>query len=538
MNNLLAILGIAVCAIFGLPKYCCASEHSSLEPTLIGQHSSTGAVHRIISRQYTEILGRQPDASGIATYTKALLHEGRDEQWLHEVLSKSAEARNLAESKRQMLERKRQQFVCVALVLFLLLVIIWLRHLVRRVASLGMCLLDSALDRVHKIIPMSWTSFCLIVALLFFLRGLFFLCLYPPLEGFDEHQHIAYVVYIGQSGDVPKYRETTIPKVLYPDLIRNPHGNRQLYSIGARCYKDFWDGGSQGEPNYSVAVMMGSAFHPPFYYRLLSPIFLSLSDLWGFRGAVYGVRIFSVAFAALSIFFFVFPLKYFFGAQHLSKLGAFSVSLSPMYLVYSARVSPDGLALLIASLVFFLLARLDTHRIRDLFIRALLIGTLLGVGTLVRASIIMWLPVSLLFVLFLIIKNKKAWKSLLLISLVILGAYAAFTWRYFLYNMDVYGQPVPGQEGIRMVALGKGIPDLIRAVAVSDAWDFVFLRMLKDNLWTSGWLFNGPREALVVCRQVLKSDGFRFAFLCSFFSYPILFNDPFEVSRHPDSDRG
>ena len=41
-----------------------------------------------------------------------------------------------------------------------------------------------------------------------------------------------------------------------------------------------------------------------------------------------------------------------------------------------------------------------------------------------------------------------------------------------------------------------------------------------------------------VCRQVLKSDGFRFAFLCSFFSYPILFNDPFEVSRHPDSDRG
>ena len=41
-----------------------------------------------------------------------------------------------------------------------------------------------------------------------------------------------------------------------------------------------------------------------------------------------------------------------------------------------------------------------------------------------------------------------------------------------------------------------------------------------------------------MCRQVLKSDGFRFAFLCSFFSYPILFNDPFEVSRHPDSDRG
>ena len=48
---------------------------------------------------------------------------------------------------------------------------------------------------------------------------------------------------------------------------------------------------------------------------------------------------------------------------------------------------------------------------------------------------------------------------------------------------------------------------------------------------------HGPGE-LGVCRQVLKSDGFRFAFLCSFFSYPILFNDPFEVSRHPDSDRG
>ena len=53
------------------------------------------------------------------------------------------------------------------------------------------------------------------------------------------------------------------------------------------------------------------------------------------------------------------------------------------------------------------------------------------------------------------------------------------------------------------------------------------------NVWTgtSVWLRG-------MCRQVLKSDDFRFAFLCSFFSYPILFNDPFEVSRHPDSDRG
>ena len=51
-------------------------------------------------------------------------------------------------------------------------------------------------------------------------------------------------------------------------------------------------------------------------------------------------------------------------------------------------------------------------------------------------------------------------------------------------------------------------------------------------------LVYGLARLLGMCRQVLKSDGFRFAFLCSFLSYPILFNDPFEVSRHPDSDRG
>lgn len=125
MNRLLIILGITVYAIFGLPKYGYASESSSLELTVIGQHNNTGAVHQIIARQYTEILGRQPDAYGLATYTKALLYEGKDEKWLHEVLSKSPEHQKILLLRR--LEKKRQTNLILAGIMALIALpfVIW-----------------------------------------------------------------------------------------------------------------------------------------------------------------------------------------------------------------------------------------------------------------------------------------------------------------------------------------------------------------------------------------------------------------------------
>jgi hypothetical protein len=53
-------------------------------------------------------------------------------------------------------------------------------------------------------------------------------------------------------------------------------------------------------------------------------------------------------------------------------------------------------------------------------------------------------------------------------------------------------------------------------------------------------LLSHRRRSLVLgmCRQLLKLDSFRFAFLCDFPVLSNLFNDPFGVSRHPDSDRG
>ena len=95
----------------------------------------------------------------------------------------------------------------------------------------------------------------------------------------------------------------------------------------------------------------------------------------------------------------------------------------------------------------------------------------------------------------------------------------------------------------------KHVQDLMRSITASLA---IFKRFLLTRIrpfsqgenftdWCNSVLnpyCNAHVTRAGMCRQVLKSDGFQFAFLCSFFSYPILFNDPFEVSRHPDSDRG
>ena len=102
---------------------------------------------------------------------------------------------------------------------------------------------------------------------LFMLRGLILLCVYPPLEGFDEHKHLAYVAHVAETKTIPVYEKSHIPASLLADLPRVPHswyGASELQSIGAVDYTRFWNA-APTEPQADVAklIPLKAAFHPP-----------------------------------------------------------------------------------------------------------------------------------------------------------------------------------------------------------------------------------------------------------------------------------
>lgn len=84
-------------------------------PAFLSAAQPDPITENIIRRAFLEVLEREPDPSGLETYTRALREEGRDERWLREVLAASEEAlqirRRRAQSRQEILKTAGLWFV-------------------------------------------------------------------------------------------------------------------------------------------------------------------------------------------------------------------------------------------------------------------------------------------------------------------------------------------------------------------------------------------------------------------------------------------
>ena len=90
---------------------------------------------------------------------------------------------------------------------------------------------------------LQWKKICLAITLLIIARGVFVLCVLPPFEGWDEYQHIAYIVYIKEQREIPRYGHSTVPRSMKDMLQRYPHSlfdNAQTETWGGKTYNEFW----------------------------------------------------------------------------------------------------------------------------------------------------------------------------------------------------------------------------------------------------------------------------------------------------------
>src|SRR5436190_21331553 len=58
----------------------------------------------------------------------------------------------------------------------------------------------------------------------FLARGPLYLSVFPPFEGWDEYQHLGYIVHLDSTGTIPVLAESTrVPLALRPLMIAMPH---------------------------------------------------------------------------------------------------------------------------------------------------------------------------------------------------------------------------------------------------------------------------------------------------------------------------
>ena len=240
-----------------------------------------------------------------------------------------------------------------------------------------------------------WKRISLAIALIVIVRGLFVLCVLPPFEGWDEFSHIAYVVYLTETAELPQPETSNTPPSMAPMLKRYPHpwgdwAQTGTNGWGSREYKTFWEPQTQSGPAEPRRVPLYEAAQPPLYYLVALPcwiIFSRLSDLSG----IYALRVLNVLFLGAAVFIFLQALRWCIPRLgHRLAIGLL-IGFCPLFVITAARVSNDALAILFSSVTFYFLIRaltVDPRRARW-FAWA---SVFLGLGILTKANVLAMIP--------------------------------------------------------------------------------------------------------------------------------------------------
>lgn len=342
----------------------------------------------------------------------------------------------------------------------------------------------------------SWRRFCALLTLIFLVRGVVVLSVFPPLEGWDEYQHVAYIVFLLENDRPPVLKEgNDVPRSLYGDLVKYPHGEfalEQLRGIGALSYEAFWQADSPpAVPSDPPSIRLYQAQQSSFYYALVAPLYAWLSARGGLLAAMTGLRALNILFGGAALVLALWAVGRLVRASaHRYLLGLLIVS-QPLFLLDCARVANDALALFLGTLTVVILLVITP---RHYLAASVCAGLALGLGVLAKAINLGLAPlVAYVFV-------SMAWKKQLairraLIGLVVLTAgAAAISLHTFYFNLMHFGMLTPMQEAVQNRAEGRTLSDYIEAATQLDWWHEISRRYLRHSLWCGGWsMLSAPR---------------------------------------------
>ncbi len=188
-------------------------------------------------------------------------------------------------------------------------------------------------------------------------RGLVLLCVLPPFEGWDEFQHVAYIVHLNESGRRPILGETLVSHSLQSRLSTFPHGPyalKMLKSTGAVDYATFWTRPPLATRKATVLppstpLSLYEAQHGPLYYRLVAPLFAFAGGVGDLRTSIGVLRLVNLLLTASSVWIALGMAERLIRDRVLSELCGLLIATQPLFLINGVRVANDALGMFFAT---------------------------------------------------------------------------------------------------------------------------------------------------------------------------------------------
>jgi len=351
----------------------------------------------------------------------------------------------------------------------------------------------------------AWRRLRVILTGLVLCRGIVLLCVLPPFEGWDEYQHVGYIVYWNETGSRPWLGQADVPASLLARLPAFPHclsALRQIGSLGAVDYPTFWGRVRQGNPPVAAAPAAGrislyQAQHGPLYYRLVGPLFESLGGVGDLKRSIGGLRLVNLILTAGSAWLAIGIIARLVRDRRFAAFCGILIATQPLFLINGVRVANDALGVFLATVSIGW--ALNSPR-RHQFVSLLGLGMLVGLAVLAKSVHFGLIPFIAACWLWTTLRQRDGHRRRLVLGRTLVGALAltcgflVMNQSEFRANWTRFGSLTVMQEAVLNRQAGYGLGDLLRT-ARSISWPgFVRNLWLRKNLMSGGWSWAGDNQ--------------------------------------------
>ncbi|MFY9621332.1 MAG: glycosyltransferase family 39 protein [Pyrinomonadaceae bacterium] len=342
----------------------------------------------------------------------------------------------------------------------------------------------------HETHARTWNKIALAITVLVLARGILWLSVLPPLEGPDEYQHIAYLVYLKEKHVVPNYETARISESMNDVVKAFPHpvhSASQLAPRGwsARTYPEFWNDTPAQSPERLTSLHLYQSQHPPLFYVVSLPLWLLFASR-DYLLAINAIRLLNVLLLAASVFVFLKILQsWVTKLRHRVFIGLL-VGFYPMLLTMTARVSNDSLAIFLAMLALYFITKPATEKSTR---NVVIASGLVALAMLTKSTALVMAPAIIVSIGLAFYRGKltfvKAAKHVALVALVIGIILAPVYVYYYVATGDWFrtGRNVTFRLDDQSL---WWIWSHARYIGWSTSLiDWVF----APHFWTSGWSF-------------------------------------------------
>jgi len=338
----------------------------------------------------------------------------------------------------------------------------------------------------------------------FLARGPLYLSVFPPFEGWDEYQHLAYIVHLDSTGAIPVLdQRTRVSLALRPLVIATPHSpsdRDQVKEWGALSYADYWTAPAPSngtDPRAFSSPRLYQAQHPPLAYAMALPVWRAMRRAHPLE-AISALRTMNLLLVASALVLFAGALERLVPTFAPRAAILALVCLHPLFFQNVARVANDGVAVAtgIAGISVLMLADARTLLTRGLLAAVCIAASIWSkqTGLTLIPALVLGLPaIGWLHGM----PAPRLWRvtSIVVVALLVLVA------PLWLWSYQHYGSIVTTQESLGLAERGSTIDVLVTSFK-SLAWGpLVETLFVPGRPWIGGWSFLPMNETLAAIHK-------------------------------------